>query len=296
MLFIVIAAFFICWGIGTRWSIPAAVSRTANRYVVVVALPALVFSKLVEAQLSSSMFVPIVGAWLVMGACGVAIVVVGRLLRWDRRVVGALLLVGVLGNTGFLGIGMVRALLGDESASFAIAYDQLGTFIALATYGAWVAQTYGNSLRGSRSIARQLVTFPPFIALVSAFVCRQFEIPSIAIDGLGVVGVTVAPVAMGALGFRFRLGVDRAVLSTAAVALAVKMVAVPLVCVACVVVWGGSGDVAWAATAVQSAAPPMVTAGVVAVDAGLDESLVTFVVGTGTLFSFAWLPLIALLV
>jgi len=44
----------------------------------------------------------------------------------------------------------------------------------------------------------------------------------------------------------------------------------------------------------QSAAPPMVTAGVVAVAAGLDEDLVSFMVGVGTLVSFLSLPLLSL--
>jgi hypothetical protein len=51
----------------------------------------------------------------------------------------------------------------------------------------------------------------------------------------------------------------------------------------------------WSTSILESAAPPMVTAGVVAIAAGFDETLVAFVVGVGTLAAFAWLPLVALL-
>jgi predicted permease len=40
----------------------------------------------------------------------------------------------------------------------------------------------------------------------------------------------------------------------------------------------------------------MVTAGVVAIAAGLDEELVVAMVGTGTLFSFLSLPLFSLII
>jgi predicted permease len=47
-------------------------------------------------------------------------------------------------------------------------------------------------------------------------------------------------------------------------------------------------------TILEAAAPPMVTAGVVAVGAGLSEDLVAFMVGVGTLVAFLSLPLLSL--
>jgi predicted permease len=57
---------------------------------------------------------------------------------------------------------------------------------------------------------------------------------------------------------------------------------------------GQLGDLEWSTAVLQSGAPPMVTAGVVAVTAGLDEDLVSFMVGIGTLVSFLSLPLLSL--
>lgn len=44
-----------------------------------------------------------------------------------------------LGNTGFVGIPLVEALLGKEAVAYAILYDQFGTFIALNTLGSFIA-------------------------------------------------------------------------------------------------------------------------------------------------------------
>jgi malate permease and related proteins len=62
-----------------------------------------------------------------------------RLARLDARTSGTLLLVVPLANTSFLGFPAVEALLGADHLPAAVVYDQLGSFLALATYGAVVA-------------------------------------------------------------------------------------------------------------------------------------------------------------
>jgi hypothetical protein len=57
---------------------------------------------------------------------------------------------------------------------------------------------------------------------------------------------------------------------------------------------GSTHDLAWSASILQAAAPPMVTAGVVAVSAGLSEDVVAFMVGIGTLVAFVSIPLLSL--
>jgi malate permease and related proteins len=61
-----------------------------------------------------------------------------------RRHDGDLLLVVPLGNTSFLGFPAVEALLGTDHLPAAVIYDQLGSFLALATYGGYVASRYGT--------------------------------------------------------------------------------------------------------------------------------------------------------
>ena len=92
-----------------------------------------------------------------MAVCALVIVLLARRLNWTNSRVGALLLVGVLGNTSFLGIEVVRTLLGEDHVAAAVAYDQLGTFLALSLYGTWVAGKYGSSDAGWRPIVRRIV-------------------------------------------------------------------------------------------------------------------------------------------
>lgn len=109
-----------------------------------------------------------------------------------------------------------------------------------------------------------------------------------------VIGKTVGPVAMGALGLRFSLRVNRDVLQPALTGLLVKMVGIPAMLIGIAIVAGQMDVVAWQSSIIQASMPPMVTAGVVAVGAGLDEDVVAFMVGIGTLFGFVTPALLSL--
>ena len=238
---------------------------------------------------------PVVLAWSAMALAATLFLMLGRVFQWPSQTVGALLLVGVLGNTSFLGLGLVEGLLGAQHLTAAIAYDQLGTFLALALYGSFVASRWGREIFDARSVVRRLFTFAPFLALLCACIARSFTVPSVVLDVLDPVGRTVGPVAMGALGLRFQLRVSARVRRPAMIGLSIKMVLIPIVLLCVAWGWGSLDDVAWKASILESAMPPMITAGIVAVGAGMDEDLVAFMVGVGTLLSFLSVPLLSIL-
>lgn len=295
MIFIVVTTFLVCWLIGSRVSISPTLIAFAEKYVLNFALPAVIIAKMTTVEVSSELLIPVLAAWGSMVACVVAVYYVGRFRQWSRDTVGALLLVAVLGNTSFLGLGMVGGLLGDDHLSAAIAYDQLGTFLALAIYGSYISGRFGTGESGGRAILHRLSRFGPFIALLTVVPLRIIGLDTNVVTVLNDIGYTVAPVAMGALGLRFTLRVDRSVIAPAVTGLFIKMVAVPAVLLLVAVVFASTGDVMWSTSILESAAPPMVTAGVVAIASGFDEKLVAFVVGVGTLAAFAWLPMVSLL-
>ncbi len=294
--FVVIGAFLLGWLIRSFVDVPSVVSRRADAYVLRCALPALIFSKISRLEFDGTLLTPIVIAWGAMGIAAFSFLVLGRTMRWSSQTIGALLLVGVLGNTSFLGLGMVEGLLGSEHLPPAIAYDQMGTFLALAVYGSLVASRWGRGAFTFTSVAKRLFTFAPFVALLLALLARSVSISESVYDVLDVIGPTVGPVAMGSLGLRFSLRVSPTVAKPAVVGLSIKMFLVPLL-ILLVALWSGNLDArAWEASILEAAMPPMVTAGVVAVGAGMDEDVVAFMVGIGTLVSFISVPLLSLAV
>jgi predicted permease len=294
VIFIVVATFIVCWLIGSLVAVPPKLIWFAERYVLNFALPAVIIAKMTTVDVTSELLIPVLVAWGSILGCAVAVYCIGRLRQWSRDTVGALLLVAVLGNTSFLGLGMVSGLLGDDHLSAAIAYDQMGTFLALAIYGSYISGRFGTGDSGGRAILHRLSRFGPFLALLTVIPLRVIGLDADIVTVLNDIGYTVAPVAMGALGLRFTLRVDRAVIGPALTGLFIKMVAVPGVVILVAVGFASTGDLMWSTSILESAAPPMVTAGVVAIAAGFDEKLVAFVVGVGTLAAFAWLPFVSL--
>ncbi len=295
MLAVVIGAFLVGWLVKTIRPVPTVVTAWADRYVLQVALPAVIIAKISRVTFDADVVLPIAVAWSVMLVAIVWVLIASRLMNWSRSVTGALLLVGVLGNTSFLGIGMVESLLGSDHLASAIAYDQVGTFVGLALWGSFVASTYGVGESGWRPILNRLSRFGPFLALLASLVFRIVDLSDDVYSILNGIGKTVAPVAMCALGLRFTLSVDRTVRVPAICGLLAKMVIVPGLVFLVAVVTASPQDLAWSTSILQSAAPPMVTAGVVAVGAGLSGELVAYMVGVGTLVAFVSLPILSLL-
>ncbi|CAB4572500.1 unannotated protein [freshwater metagenome] len=295
MIGIVIAAFFAGWFVSMVRPLPAHAISLAEKYVLMCALPALIVSSMSRVTIETALFVPIGVAWASMATCAALIVLISRIYSWSPQVTGALLLVAVLGNTSFLGVGMVEGLLSKDHLPAAIAYDQLGTFLALSLWGAFVTSTFGGDEVSLRDLVRRLLRFAPFVALLVSVPVRWLEVPDSAYSVLDGIGRTVAPVAMATVGVRFRLRLSPRVAVPALWGLMVKMLAVPAV-VACLVLLTGSGaDVMWSTSLLQSAAPPMITAGIVATRAGFDEELVAFVVGMGTIVGFVSVPAFSML-
>jgi len=270
------------------------VTAWADKYVLQVALPAVIIAKISKVTFDADVVLPIAVAWSVMFVAIVSVLIASRILKWNRSITGALLLVGVLGNTSFLGLGMVESLLGTDHLASAIAYDQVGTFVGLALWGSFVASTFGAGEGGWRSILNRLSRFGPFLALLASLIFRIIDLPDEVYPILNGIGKTVAPVAMCALGLRFTLSVNRSVQVPALLGLISKMAVLPALVFAVSMFVGSPQDLAWSTSILQAAAPPMVTAGVVAVGAGLSAELVAFMVGVGTLVSFVSLPLLSL--
>jgi malate permease and related proteins len=295
VLGIVITAFFLGWIISLVRPLPASAIAVAEKYVLMCALPALIISSMSQVVIETALLVPIGVAWGSIAASALVVVIVARLYAWSFRVTGALLLVAVLGNTSFLGLGMVEGLLSEDHLAAAIAYDQLGTFLALSLWGAFVTSTFGGSRISWRDLVGRLLRFAPFVALLVSIPVRWLEVPDFVYTGLDGLGRTVAPVAMATVGMRFRLRLSSRVRTPALWGLSIKMLLVPGL-VACVVWLTNSGsDVMWSTSLLQSAAPPMITAGIVATRAGFDEELVAFIVGVGTIVGFVSVPAFSLL-
>jgi len=276
---------------------PDNAADTLQRFVIYVCLPALVLSIVPALRWRSELLAVALTPWLLL-AVGVSLVLVGaRVMGWSREVKGALLLCVPLGNTSFLGFPMLEAYLGADAIPVGVIYDQLGSFLILATYGLVVVARYrGDAAPTLMSVVSRVLRFPSFIALCVGLLIPQVPSlwPEVAQSIAGRVGSTLVPIAMFAVGLKLQLKPSRS-LAPLSFGLAIKMLAFPLVAIGLLHVLGVDGLPA-RVIVLESGMPVSVSAGALAIMAGLAPELAAALVGYGILLSFITLPLLNALV
>lgn len=271
-------------------NLPAEAPKALDVLVLWFALPGLILTVIPYVDFDAATLVPVAVAWSSLVLMAVLVLALGRIFGWSRRTVGTLLVVVPLGNTSFLGIPAVTELLSPSHVPFAVIYDQLGSFLALATFGTFIGARFGDGAKPTPGETLvKVVTFPPFVALVAAFVVRQTGMPVLATQLAERAGATLIPLTMIVVGMRLRIPRRFADLGPLLGGLVLRMAVAPAVVVAIVAVFGFTG-LAWETSTLEVAMPPMVTAAIVATGSGLDEELASALVGVGVLASLVTLP------
>ena len=120
-------------------------------------------------------------------------------------------------------------LAGAGALRYAVVYDQLGTFVILATWGLAVIAVFGGGERPTvAGVARRIVSFPPFIALVVALAVFPAEPPAAVTEALRMLTSALLPLVVLALGMQLRLRLPREHLLPLAIGLLAKLVLMPL--------------------------------------------------------------------
>jgi predicted permease len=227
--------------------------------------------------------------WILTALTAGAVLGLARRFAIPGERVAVLLLCVPLGNTAFLGYPMTRALVGEEALPYAVLYDQFGTFLLLSTWGLWVLARYGGDPAPTVSaIVAKVVRFPPFVALVVALTLMPSTPHPVVAVLLERLSDALLPIVAFAVGFelRFRLPGDTRVALVGG--LTAKLALLPLVALGLSRLLGLDGAEA-DAVVLESAMPPMVSAGALAMSHRLAPGLAAALVGYGTLLGFATL-------
>jgi malate permease and related proteins len=229
--------------------------------------------------------------WLLFILGAAVFWLLGWTLQMSRGTTGALILLGGLGNTSFIGLPMIESFYGASYLSTGILIDQLGTYLVLSTLGIAVACIYSEASASRRAIAWRIATFPPLIAMVSALVLTPFAFPEWLTTTLNRVGGIMAPLALVSVGLQLRMATLANNRAALAAGLGYKLVFGPALLG--IVYFGtiqGDPEI-WRVTLFEAAMAPQIGASVVAIHYGLNPPLVTSMVGIGTVLSFFTLPI-----
>ncbi len=257
-----------------------------NKFVIYVSLPALILLEIPKLSFSTEMFVPPFIAWVVMIISAALVLLFSRLMHFPRKIEGSLMLVAVLTNSSFVGIPMITAYLGNDSLAYLMMYDQLGTSLALGTYGTLIIAYYSHTGKViPLQILKKVLTFPPFIAFILAFIFLGKSYSPIFANTLHALASTVIPLALVAAGLQLKLFLPKDEIKPFSIALSIKLIIAPIIAILACEIFGWD-NMASKVAILESGMAPMITAGAVASMAGLAPRLSSAIVGYGIIFSF----------
>lgn len=280
-------------------ALPVNSGQVLNQYVINVAVPAMILLHLPHLEMGREVLLPALMPWVLFPVSIGLVLLFSKLLGWDRELTGALLIVVPLGNTSFLGFPMVEAFFGSAGLPYAVIYDQVGSFIALAFFATLFAAIYGNRDNQQErptvaSIVKKLLTFPPVLALAVAVLFGMKSYPGVLDTLITSLAATLVPVVMIAVGFQLHFRILRADLVPFSIAMVIKLLLLPLLALGIMLSFGWQG-LAAQVTVLEAAMPFMITGGAVAISAGLKPRLVASLIGYGVIAGLITVPIWALI-
>ncbi|MDQ7038787.1 MAG: AEC family transporter [Aquificota bacterium] len=252
------------------------------RYVIYLSLPALVFREVRGVEIGGESLGVVAVAWaVILGSLAVSWCV-GKLVRMEERTLRSFMLVSSFGNTAFLGYPFTYALFGEEGLKFAVLYDQIGSFLLVVSVGFLVAT--------GRLSFREVLSFPPFLALALGVITKNLSVPSFLETFLNVVSWSLIPSVLFAIGLRISFRDIMGSLREAVLCLVIKMVLAPLVLLVVLKVLSLK-TLGFKVALLETSMPPMVMAGILAMRYNLDDRVAVSSITLGLFLSFLTAPL-----
>lgn len=265
---------------------PKEFGLSLNSFVIYISLPATILLQIPKINFDLSMIGLIVTPWIVLALSVVLVLIIFK--NESQNTKAALLLVIPLGNTSFFGFPILSSLLGEESVKYALIYDQLGTFLILATYGTAVLAFYTKEVISAKKIIGKIVLFPPFLFLIIALIVG--EMPQGSQKYLQILSQTLVPLAIISVGFSMELKLNTHKMVFAK-ALVLKLIAIPILVMGVLALFMPN-NLIFKVIVLESAMPSMITAGALAISAGFTPRLSAALVGYGIVISLVSLYLL----
>ncbi|WP_200762653.1 AEC family transporter [Nitrosophilus alvini] len=260
-------------------------------FVIYVALPAAVVYNIYYLNFSFDLLGIIILGWTaVLASIGLSYIF-GRILKLDKKTLIVFIIMATFGNTAFMGYPFTEALLGKEGLGYTILFDNFASFVPVMTLGILLLSFASSKKRRGMDFTK-ILTFPPFIAIFTAIFLKFFNIPDFLLSALDVLGSSVTPLALFAVGASIDIKGIFKKSSLITAILAVKMVIIPIFALLILYILQITLSTAYKAAIIELSMPPMVLASILVIDEGLDKDLAVGSVALGIIISFVTVPAI----
>lgn len=259
-----------------------------NNIIIYITMPALIFRAVSASDMPVSLLkIPLL-AFTVTGLCMLIAFIAARFIHLKRPTFGALVIAAAIGNTGYLGFPLTLQLFGIENLVKAVFYDLSGTVAFTFTAGLLIADRYGEG-QDRINIVREIVTFPPLIALVLAFILRGIVLPGFLINSIEFLASATVPLIMLSIGLSLELaGLSKYKLAIGMVVL-IKLGLSPLLAFASAQTLGMS-TTDLGITCLEASMPTAMILMVIGLRYGLDTDFIPAAIVTTTMISLITIP------
>ena len=263
---------------------PAAkASKWVQAYLINFVLPALALLYIPEIKPTWGLLIPISSAWFTFLLSWALFGFLGRRFDWGKNTTGCLIIVAGLANTSFLGFPVIEGLYGKIGLPTALLIDQGGSFLIVSSLSIVVGSLYGNHSEILSKVPQKILKFPPFGFLVGTLLMSLLDVktPEILIPLLQLIGKTMAPMALLAIGLKF--SVDRNLLASRFFwyGLGYRLILAPALVWLIYRNFLPTDSLDFKVTVLESGMAPMITGSIVAMQFGLQPRLATLLPGLG---------------
>ncbi|MGE0114926.1 MAG: AEC family transporter [Steroidobacteraceae bacterium] len=270
---------------------PEGLAKHLNWWVIYIALPATILEIIPHLKFDASLWFLAASIWLIFLGTWLVFHRLGTWLNWSRNTIGAIVLMAGSCNSGFVGFPLIEALRGKEALTYAAIADQLGSFMVINIGGSLVVAWYSGDKIDLRTLTRKTILFPPFIALLVAFlVALTPGWPALLEEVLGRISASLAPLALFAVGLQLRLKLSGHRVAPFTLGLIWKLALAPLLVFGIGLALHIKQPILTVAL-LQAAMAPTIAAAILAQQADLDPPLASMMAGIGILVSFITVPL-----
>lgn len=229
---------FFCflWGIFCKKTnlIPRDSYKILSRFIISVSLPAVILLHIPKIQKTPEIIFLVLVPWFWFGLVYVFLKYLSRFWNLTKKEFLAFWVSIGLGNTSFLGIPLLKSLVGESSIPFAVVFDQLGTFLILSlVIVPTLERDFTDHSQDRKKILpylKTVLTFPPLVAFFFAFCIVAFGIsyPTPVEIVLQSLGNTLAPIALVSVGILFDWNFTKRDVFLLVFALSIKLVLSPI--------------------------------------------------------------------
>ena len=286
-LLTLVVCLFIGLGLRHVKSIPENTPSTLGTLILYVPLPAVCLLSIPFLEWNSSLISLTLVTWIIFGVAFVFFNFLGQKFKWEKSLIGSLILTAGFCNSAFVGFPVIEALFGKEALKHAIFLDQSGSFLIVSSFGIWLALSYSSGHIRKRLLFKKILLFPPFVAfslslLLGAMGWRAEGVIKEILEKLA--GI-LTPMALISVGLQLKLDAIRSEWRYLSLGLIFKLILAPGLIFSLYLLFGVQKYI-FNIAVIEAGMAPMITSSILAMTHNLRPRLAGVMLGVGVPLSF----------